>query len=194
MSGLTRHGVVLCSTILRRNLLLGHSHCCALALEREVAGFVPRYLLLLARPHAHSLGASSLRSGQRSGCVFNAAGMGMPIISLDPDAGSKALAMAQACRLFLNAGISCPRQRSRVAFGRSQSGWIGDSRASLWPVVLHCCVSEGICSAKCLKRRASCWTHKGTLYLFESTHRAFPKIDSDSWTDAVKPDACVDFA
>jgi len=33
-----------------------------------------------------------------------------------------------------------------------------------------------------------------TLYLFESTHRAFPKIDFDFRADAVKPDACVDFA
>jgi len=64
-------------------------------------------------------------------------------------------------RPSLNAGMFCPRQRSGLAFGRSQSGWIGDSRAALWPAVLHCCVSEGICSAKCLKRRVSCWTPKG---------------------------------
>ena len=194
MSGLTRHGVVLCSTILRRNLLLGHSHCCALALGRGVAGFVDRICYRSPVHTPNLFGQVLLDQGQRSGCVSNAGGMGMPVIWLDHDAWSKPLAMGQVRRLFLNAGISCPRQRSRVAFGRSQSGWIGDSRASLWPVVLHCCVSEGICSAKCLKRRASCWTHKGTLYLFESTHRAFPKIDSDSWTDAVKPDACVDFA
>jgi len=33
-----------------------------------------------------------------------------------------------------------------------------------------------------------------TLCLFEATHRAFPKIDFDFRADAVKPDACVDFA
>ena len=171
-SGLTRHGVRHWSTILGRNLLLRHSRCCAVALVQEVAG---------SPVHTQSrLGQVLSDQGQWSGCFSNAAGMGCLLSGRILTLGD-AVAVGQACRPSLNAGISCPRRRSRVAFGRSQSGWIGDSRASLWPAVLHCCVSEGICSAKCLKRRVSCWTSEGRFTFLNRHIVLFRKSISIFW-------------
>lgn len=71
--------------------LLGHSLHCAVALGQEVAGFLIRIVLSLASPHAEPLRASSLRSRAMVWLFSNTAGMGMPILWLDPDAGARLL-------------------------------------------------------------------------------------------------------
>ncbi|GEM_PF-6564307 len=91
MSGLTRHGVRRCSTILGRNLLLRHSLHCAVARGQEVAGFLIRIVLSLASPHAEPLGASSLSSRTMVWLFLQCRRDGVPVIWPDRDAGAMLL-------------------------------------------------------------------------------------------------------